>query len=234
MTNGNDLFTQFIDWSARTEDVLYVVAGNETGGSYGFNVPRDNYNGITVAATSLENGVDFRRVADYNRFNQPPSDGRRVVSLLAPGTDINMAALNEGNQTNSGTSFAAPHVVGTAALLQEYADRQIKDHGWSVFANSHQVMKAILLDSAEKLNLGDVPNATLRSDKDTLRTDGKTWLDSYPGSSRCTQSRWTIRWELVSLMPTELSMSLNKGSGDRLHQSTTRDGTSTRSPGKVH
>lgn len=179
VTNGNDLFTQFVDWSARRDDVLYVVAGNETGPSYGFNVPRDNYNGITVAATSLLGGA-FRQIADYNRFNQPPTDGRRVISLSAPGTNINMAALNEGTQTDSGTSFAAPHVVGTVALLQEYADRQIRDHGWSVFANSHQVMKAILLNSAEKLKLTDAPNATLRSDKELLRTDGKTWLDSYP------------------------------------------------------
>jgi hypothetical protein len=43
--DGNSHFTQFIDWSARRHDVLYVVAwGNEDSG-FVLRLPTDNYNG---------------------------------------------------------------------------------------------------------------------------------------------------------------------------------------------
>ncbi|MDP2717606.1 MAG: S8 family serine peptidase, partial [Candidatus Micrarchaeota archaeon] len=43
--------------------------------------------------------------------------------ILAPGVNINSTVLNNATTTLSGTSMAAPHVSGAAALLQEYAQR---------------------------------------------------------------------------------------------------------------
>ncbi len=46
-----------------------------------------------------------------------PCDGRAFPDLAAPGTDVRTADRMGLWQTSSGTSFAAPHVAGTLALL---------------------------------------------------------------------------------------------------------------------
>jgi hypothetical protein len=77
----------------------------------------------------------------------------------------------------SGSSFAAPHVVGTIALLQEYADRQIASGKWHLAARRHEVTKAVLLNSADKIaDLGD--GKALGMSKTILDAQGNTWLDT--------------------------------------------------------
>jgi hypothetical protein len=55
--NGSSTLTEFIDWSAgqNQHDVLYVVAGYEVGGPGP--IPSDNFNGITVGASTKNEGV---------------------------------------------------------------------------------------------------------------------------------------------------------------------------------
>ena len=49
---------------------------------------------------------------------------------------------------NSGTSFAAPHVTGTIALLQQYA---VGNFAANANARRHEVMKAVIMNSADKI-----------------------------------------------------------------------------------
>ncbi len=80
----------------------------------------------------------------------------------------------------SGTSFATPHVTGTVALLQQYADQKIPSIGgprWTANARHHEVMKAILLNSADKIQ--DTGNGKLLGmERTALDKDNKTWLQS--------------------------------------------------------
>jgi len=160
--DGNSLLTQFVDWSAREHDTLYVIAGNE--GPPDFPVPTDNFNGITIGASTRVDGIGvYRKVSALNDFGTDvePVGARTATDLLAPGIQLELTGPNGAvpvPPNNSGTSFAAPHVTGTVALLQEYGDERIMNSGnpaqWNPNGNArrHEVMKAVLMNSADKLN----------------------------------------------------------------------------------
>lgn len=186
--DGNALLTQCIDWSARVHDVLYVIAGNQ--GDGGIPIPTDNFNGVNTAYTTKRQGL-FTKVDFPNLSAAPIGIGRSVIereinegprrsiNLVAPGSKITAYNL-EGKQTEvSGTSFAAPHITATVALLQEFGDRQLKSKqkNWSTDSRRHEVMKAVLLNSTEKIkDKGD--GLYLGMNRTIFSKDNRTWLDS--------------------------------------------------------
>jgi hypothetical protein len=201
--DGNALLTQCIDWSARQHNVLYVVAGNQ--GKGGISVPTDNFNGMNVSFTTRIEGV-FRKV-DFANLGDPTAVGgaaiigqesnvgaRRAISLTAPGSDIAMLKMDGTLTRSSGTSFAAPHVTATVALLQEYGDRAIVQNlrqqnlssclmapgclpPWSLDARRQEVMKAVLMNAVDKVQ--DPGNgAYLGMGRTILDKNNRTWLES--------------------------------------------------------
>lgn len=188
--DGKALLTSCIDWSAKKHDVLYVVAGNQ--GQGGIPIPTDNFNGITTAYTTKRKG-EFNKVDFANLSNLPQGIGRsvikkeinygnrRAISLLAPGGQISVYNQQGEIEQVSGTSFAAPHITGTVALLQEYGDRQLKPEtitpNWSIDSRRHEVMKAVLLNSADKI--ADRGDGLLLSMKRTILGEhNHSWLNS--------------------------------------------------------
>lgn len=186
--DGNALFTQCVDWSARIHNVLYVVAGNQ--GMGGIPIPTDNYNGITTAYSRRQDGV-FRKV-DFANLSVIPVGGvakalisqevnvgdRRSVTLLAPGHRLQVYNLEGRIETVSGSSFAAPHITGTVALLQEAGDKLLSAKKLTTTDyRQAEVMKAILLNSADKLqDKGD--GNLLGMTRTVLTQKNKTWLES--------------------------------------------------------
>ncbi len=193
--DGNALLTLCIDWSARVHDVVYVVAGNQ--GKGGIPIPTDNFNGMNVAFTTRLDGVyakvDFSNIGDVaprilkrNDGVETDLGGRRGISLVAPGNNVLVANLEGKQMTSIGTSFAAPHVTATVALLQEFGDRQLRANckrgtgctlPWGLDARRHEVMKAVMMNSADKIK--DNGNGQfLGMTRTVLEKNNQTWLES--------------------------------------------------------
>ena len=144
--DGSNTLTAFVDWSTVSHEVLYVVAGTEVGPIGP--VPTDNFNGITVAASATSDDGDgvFRKVAVNNVYNEAvDAFGPRTSTLiLAPGYLVDVTGPNHVQPVQQiGTSFAAPHVTGTLALLQQQAN--------TTNGKRHLTKKAVILNSADKI-----------------------------------------------------------------------------------
>jgi subtilisin family serine protease len=222
--DGKALLTLCVDWSSRVHDVLYAIAGNQ--GKGGIPIPTDNFNGLNVAFSSRRGGifnkVDVSNLAGLNQgvsgrlagkeFNL---DGRRSIGIVAPGSNIPL--LNPDGKLNkvTGTSFAAPHVTATVALLQEFGDRQLrsKQPNWSIDSRRHQVMKAVLMNSAEKIQdkgdgllLGMTRTLIDKQNQDWLGSDAyknpKIPLDSQMGTGHLNVFRAYQQFSAGQWLPT--------------------------------
>jgi hypothetical protein len=194
--DGNALLTQCIDWSAKTHDITYIIAGNQ--GSGGIPIPTDNFNGI-VTAYSTKRNDKFAKVDFANLSALPEGIGksliereinlgeRRSVGIVAPGHKIPTYNLEGALEHASGTSFAAPHVTASVALLQEFGDRSIRAQAksgksssqshWSTDARHHEVMKAVLLNSTDKIqDRGD--GLLLGMTRTLSNKNNQTWFES--------------------------------------------------------
>jgi hypothetical protein len=133
-SDGNSLMTLFVDWSARVHDVLYVISGTEslTGQPSDALAPTDNFNGITVAYSAKVGGTGkYLQVGQFNTFLEDATGARTSVDIMAPGDAVDTVGRGTARLTSTGTSFAAPHVTSTVALLQQYANERIANAGWN-------------------------------------------------------------------------------------------------------
>jgi len=196
--DGKALLTQCIDWSARVHNVLYVIAGNQ--GKGGIPIPTDNFNGMNVAFTTRREGI-FTKVDVSNLAGSVGGIGerlagretdlgtRRAISLVAPGSNLRLLNLDHSVAPRaSGTSFAAPQVTATVALLQEFGDLAVRrtllerklglsQSHWSLDSRRHEVMKAVLMNSTDKIkDRGD--GLTLGMTKTIIDKNNSDWLAS--------------------------------------------------------
>ncbi|ORZ37208.1 peptidase S8/S53 domain-containing protein [Catenaria anguillulae PL171] len=100
----NDLINNAVRNATAAGVVFAVAAGNENQNACNVS-PASEPSAITVASsTNVDNLSSF-------------SNWGTCVDVIAPGSDITGAWINNGVRTISGTSMASPHVAGGAALL---------------------------------------------------------------------------------------------------------------------
>lgn len=135
-TDGTDPLSQAVNNLSASSDTLFVVsAGNDGPGASTIGTPGSADASLTVGAVDRDESL-----ADFSSRGPRLGDLAIKPDITAPGVDI-VAARAAGTTmgtpvdalytTASGTSMAAPHVAGAAALIaQQHPDwtgEQLKD-----------------------------------------------------------------------------------------------------------
>jgi len=135
--NGRDIMSSSADLAANQGTIPVVAAGNIGPEQQTITAPGCSRDGITVGSVDKNNNI-----APYSSRG-PTADNRVKPDVVAPGSSIVSTGANGGFVRKSGTSMAAPHVGGQAAILLSAGEEpgEIKD---------------IIIDTSE--DLGQEPN----------------------------------------------------------------------------
>ncbi|GAB3329411.1 S8 family serine peptidase [Micromonospora halotolerans] len=108
------------DLSAQT-GALFVIAAGNNGCRYGARPVGSPSTADAALSVAAVNSADF--IADFSSCGPRVIDNALKPEISAPGVGIVAAVPGGGYGTSSGTSMAAPHVTGAAAILaQQHPD----------------------------------------------------------------------------------------------------------------
>jgi len=109
--NGRDIISRTTDRAFESGHLVVAAAGNTGPNSSTLSSPGCSRNALTVGAVNRDDTM-----AEYSSRG-PTEDGRTKPDVVAPGTQIISTAPENNFRRSTGTSMAAPHVTGQAALI---------------------------------------------------------------------------------------------------------------------
>jgi subtilisin family serine protease len=125
---SRDIVARALDAAAAAGVVPVVAAGNDFVdlGAGTISSPANSARSISVAAVELGGTPAATRLAEFSSAGPTTLSLRLKPDVAAPGIEILSAVPGDDWASFSGTSMAAPHVAGAAALLRD------RHPAWSV------------------------------------------------------------------------------------------------------
>ena len=145
---SRDIVARALDAAAAAGVVPVVAAGNDYNdfGAGSVSSPANSEGAIAVGAVEIGGSPTTRTHAEFSSVGPTTISLRLKPDVAAPGVDVLSSVPGGGWSAFSGTSMAAPHIAGAAALLRQ------RHPSWS----AEQVKSALVqsgVDSLQARNL---------------------------------------------------------------------------------
>ncbi|PRY25852.1 subtilase family protein [Pseudosporangium ferrugineum] len=174
---GTDPLEQAVDTLSREYGTLFVVAAGNGGANGAVESPASADAALAVAATTKKDVV-----ADYSSGGPRADAGVFKPEIAAPGSDITAAAAasvdsGSGYVALSGTSMAAPHVAGAAAILaQQHPEWTAEQLRAALTGSAHPTAPEVSAyrAGAGRLDVGRAVTQTVTTSPATVQVDDVT------------------------------------------------------------